>query len=945
MSTSIPGKADEGVPLVGLIAIIAGAMGLYLWLVPLQTFRPPVQEDPRPPLERPLPARLWQDPIQQARQSVTRPVSGVVQGKVEALPKLAANVRVLAVTVYGGYGQLEHETRLRSRYAVELALNDEGYVPDSEDSEFLRFLALNWGDDSGKKSCKVLPFERWRNEGAPCILTKPTEVLVLWIDDTLLGDKPREKLWNLMGLAGIQGKIRKELVMIGPSDSSGLRNLITEQRECEKKPTREERECDWPKEINSPWATADEVFLFRENENLDKMQLPAGIHRTVATDRQLCGKLVDELGKRDIRLREGLESKGDDTIAVLSEWDTVYGRALPVTFAACVLMAGTGSNCGADDEKVKLEFRKKVRNLLKDKDKWWPPEVLPVVYLRGLDGIGPHSPAQAQEPANQNKSFPADIERTYGTSQLDYTRRLAEWLKESCPSLRAVGVLGSDIYDKLLLLQALRERVPGSIFFTTDLDAGYLHPSQNNWSRNLLVASSFDLSEKELDPKERKVSPPFRDTYGVAIVRAVRRAISGIDDKTLNVSMYEIGRGETHQLDAGKKETSNHLILPLAVLLLLMMLLTGILLMMHMGPSFFWYWLATLAFLLAVLGLICAGQGQEPLAWLEGVSIWPTEIIRLVAVATAMVLLMTAHRSMRENFRKIALNCGFPEQTSDKKEIKPRWLWPWMQLLTEAPKADAKGQLEVISLWHCYEATEEAAGRWWRAGSLAGFILVAFGVTLMLERPMRPFRGVFGDRVDLAIAVLSMAALLLTTCYVADATATCTRWIRCMINVRTTWLGGGGDSASDLPDAWRDVEIVAQRTQAVGHLILYPFFLLLLLILSRSQVFDRWTWPGSLVTIFSLPLGLALISALMLRRSAEQLRSKSYAEVRVVWDEALRGGDGGKAELAESAMKSIEAESRGAFSPVTQNPALVAILLPLSGAGTGLALEKLLQNL
>ena len=59
--------------------------------------------------------------------------------------------------------------------------------------------------------------------------------------------------------------------------------------------------------------------------------------------------------------------------------------------------------------------------------------------------------------------------------------------------LRAVGIFGTDIYDKQLILQALHQSLPNTVFFTTDLDARLAHPSQYEWNRNLLVASGYGL--------------------------------------------------------------------------------------------------------------------------------------------------------------------------------------------------------------------------------------------------------------------------------------------------------------------------------------------------------------------------------------------------------------------------------------------------------------------
>jgi hypothetical protein len=363
-------------------------------------------------------------------------------------------------------------------------------------------------------------------------------------------------------------------------------------------------------------------------------------------------------------------------------------------------------------------------------------------------------------------------------------------------------------------------------------------------------------------------------------------------------------------------------------------------------------WLAAILLFSAILVVGIAGTREEPFQWLEGISIWPTEIIRLIATVAAFVLLFRADRALRDNFKGLTTASHF--NALPPKRNAGKWIWAqaWQKLLIEAPKPDSKGRVEAQSIWHHYEQSDECAVRWWRTVPLAGIVLVVTAYILKSERPILPCRGTISCGTDLVVAAVSFFILLLLTFYIADATATCNRWIRCLISVQTIWPGGEGTCSAvaddwgapskDLPGAWHEVEIVARRTQVVGQLILYPFSILLVLILSRSRVFDHWPWSGSLVIMFSFPLGLALISALLLRSSAEELRTKSGVEVRSLWVEAIRAEDRSKTELAETAMKSIEGESRGGFSPFTQNPVLAAILLPLTGAGTGLAIEKLI---
>ena len=113
--------------------------------------------------------------------------------------------------------------------------------------------------------------------------------------------------------------------------------------------------------------------------------------------------------------------------------------------------------------------------------------------------------------------------------------------------VKAIGIVGSDVYDKLLILQALRSRFTDKIFFTTDLDARYLHADQKEWARNLVVASNFDLS---LRPALQQSTLPFRDGYQTATYLAALMALEAnpFDDWTgkmkdwLRPQLFEIGR-------------------------------------------------------------------------------------------------------------------------------------------------------------------------------------------------------------------------------------------------------------------------------------------------------------------------------------------------------------------------------------------------------------------
>jgi hypothetical protein len=225
----------------------------------------------------------------------------------------------------------------------------------------------------------------------------------------------------------------------------------------------------------------------------------------------------------DLHPTPGQEGRGH--IVLISEWDTLYGRALPDAMARCL----GRSSCEAVGSDP-----------FSNKD--W---LHPFKYVRGLDGQMPDAGGAGAGTAGKDSggkpdkngkdgakpwSDPSVRARAEGQSQFDYLQRLGDRIKYLDTELRlagqhgvaAVGVLGSDLYDKLLVLQALRPLLPDAWFFTTDLDALLLHPSAQSATRNLLVASGFGL---QLRPDIQGAIPPFRSNYQTAEFLAARVAI------------------------------------------------------------------------------------------------------------------------------------------------------------------------------------------------------------------------------------------------------------------------------------------------------------------------------------------------------------------------------------------------------------------------------------
>ena len=123
---------------------------------------------------------------------------------------------------------------------------------------------------------------------------------------------------------------------------------------------------------------------------------------------------------------------------------------------------------------------------------------------------------------NQEKNS-RRIERPDGNNQYDYLRRLEYRLREidmgirvngNGQGIRAIGVLGSDVFDKLLVLRALKASFPNALFFTTDYDSSLKLPTELPYTRNLIVASGYGPS---LSADWQDDIPPFRSYRNLGV--------------------------------------------------------------------------------------------------------------------------------------------------------------------------------------------------------------------------------------------------------------------------------------------------------------------------------------------------------------------------------------------------------------------------------------------
>ena len=1137
-------SGGSNLPVAGIVALILAAIASALFTrVPLEVPRPPPSAGVRyqEPALQDLDARLWEDPfaaVARARKDVsgapakqderhTLPeicdhLRKVGEGaKLKAHSKREAKLLVLGVMVSNAPYSDGEEQRRRIRYAVQAALNVAQFTP--ENAQHLGYFRLGADTES-----LLVPFELYKRKNAGA-MRNDYRAMVVWLEDEWFqqdlgsGPTPLARVESLaLALTEQCGKeapaassteqpLAVSIGILGPASSDTLRGMRQEAGLKEKKfgPARKlapaQRQGLWPGLRNvsfySPFATATEKDLLQRDQCDEKAPAataPTGtppeecsLHtlfkaqeirflRTTTTDLDLARALVAELHQRGVwpGTRHG------HFAALVSEWDTYYGRMLPKALQRAM---ASEQVCETDPSEP---------NALGQRDLQAPGcRVLRFGYFRGLDGQVPPDPAASkpQPPADLVKSLTTapQLERGEGPKQFDYLRRLADrirrdnlrvreqahdfhaprpdgYFRDECDQeICAVGVLGSDVYDKIAVLRALRREFPRAVFFTTDLDVRMLDGDQYEWTRNLVVASSFGL---ELNPCLQKSVPPFRSSYQTATYLSTHLALRDylvdeqdqrnlicpeagpqaerayLPDLSKEVDQttdgrcaagpkrgdrgqqpmfeqepdvqckltrwlapprsYEVGRTQAFDLSQADPECKDakHCVSPhgdwsdnlltarqrwsgvVAVTLLMLSLLAfrrvravfklcGRFIAESVRPgaargervaalAFSVLGLALLGALIALnvrawqvsqatpatrLRLLIEGKpidAGEPFAWFEGVSVWPTEWLRMLAVVLALIFLVASFRSLRENDEAIKAEFGIEDAPAD-----PVW---WRRLLgLPGAVADAEHHIDIARLWRQYTD----AGAWYvsllRAvlpslafALLAGLLMSVFGL------PHEPVRGPAMAELNRVLMAVVLVAFLLTLFYANDLTRLCQRFIE-----RLSWQGWltdwpaaviekykaelGLQQVEDpvllrrLVAPWIDIQLVARRTGPVAEIIYAPFVLLALIIVARWPAFDDWDMPVGLVIVFGIAFVIACASAYLLQRTAARARRAAVDQLRRVQLER-QGSSGGGAPTpghVQAMIDRIENLREGAFLPIMEQPAVQAALLPFGSVG------------
>ncbi|MBS0156532.1 MAG: hypothetical protein JSS38_18265 [Nitrospira sp.] len=1059
-------QSDSKIAVAGALTLVLALAGAMLVKEPLRSSRPVgMGLDMRATVEeQAVRARLWEDPVAAVQRGLrevktnrsaatpfpplTQRLRSLRQAITERV-KEGQRLTVLLVTTSGGPYVESTESRLRDRYAIGTALGVACYVPEQEGQ--LSF--VEWDPQS---PLSALPYEWYRLRRTRLCdeeSSRSHSVLVVWFPDEALGRGVLASLTSFsQALVCREAETKSECLLtedtrklvrlnpqlqravtfkiLGPHSSSAFRALLAEAGESYGEP--HVGISVWPNtdgwiELYSPWSSAMKGLLAYGlkprsgkgstcdsytscEQEFARRLTGANIRLTydIGSDDQLFESLVEELERRQVRL-------GWDAVILIGEWDSFYGRTLPIEFraAACKKIATFSERdlmtidvpvtikqwCSDIPHAVDLQIRQQAdyESLRLNVQRY--------SYLSGLDGEVPGEDKNKAARADSAKD--SQRERPEGTSQLDYVRALVNRIHDEGEGARAIGIFGTDPYDSLLIIKALRPAFPHAIFFTVGLDARHLHPSEYKWTRNMVMASPFGL---QLDGGLQRDVPPFRSSYQTstyfATLQAVghvmcRREPSGMTsgpcrttyhavlmpedrvyDAGVHPRLFEVGRNGAVDLslvtqegirtihplrpDLGYTDGYGQLrqgigfdnaavaagtVVGFALFILMawsnQRLWSGIV----RYPRVLSITAVVLVALFAVFvvaggadALLAGHDEGEPFSWTAGVSIWPSELLRVVVVVLSVLLFVKGARDLKKNSEQIDEKFQF-ENTAKRQRLSPNTFWTNLQRVYH-PLASVTS-MKVDQAWGRYrEASQLSQGM---ARTVLLFILYmgamwAIGHFVLDEEYIHPCRGSLSCNADSFMTLASVGIVVLLNLAVFDAVMLCRRWVGWVISSTGGWsdrvqeeylrnygLGEAQSAEFEKLKYLAVVDLIAQRTEVINRLIRYPFITLLIMIAARNEYFDIWNYPLLLLLSWSVNVLVALLGAFLLYQSASQAKAAMLAGLnrQIVQTLGIGKDHDIRVKQIQHVISEVEDNEQGAFVPLYQQPVVESSLYGL----------------
>ena len=715
----------------------------------------------------------------------------------------------------------------------------------------------------------------------------------------------------------------------------------------------------------------------KEVERAVRDQLEVHEFRTlIAGDNVVLQLILRELIDRGACDRMPAPESRGPSIAIVAEQDTLYGRALDDVARE---VAAKMTEC---------KFRVSEYGYVRGVDGEVPlPHTIGFAADRSIEAA---SVVRTDMGRRRNRElgiaslFRSGHEPSFGVAQLDYLRRLALRIERDVrtSAVAAIGVLGLDVYDKLLVLQALRDRLPSVTFFTVDLDARLLDPDVYQWTRNVIVGSAYGLHLPGAEAAE------FRDSYQTAFFNAVLSALrmggTGDEEARCLPRLFEIGR--TRVVEVGKRPPSCNgdrlssmvmtrdrgfailgLVSPLIALAIFAF--SGWRRRSRKTEAIRRRWNGLVAVggiastaLVAVFTTWIMRYEPEPI--LEGVSSVPFVTLQATTILFAAGIIAFSHgrtTAAREYLAKSMAGRGDEGARKERNEkqgrslegrnviVQCRMVWAalanqvsllstWRREIAGTQKG---GERSAEEMWQDYRRYGDWRARLWRIGGQAVVVLCVSRWFLGGGSDAQPLVSRLhwiseGMQIPLGVA------LFLAIFYCSDTLGMWRVCIKALSHYRIVGWNGNGSREKSEKDVIIQVEqkmaLLVRFTELVGPLIVLPLGLMVLMLVGRSTVFEGWNWPWEFVTFNFGFFVYILWSAVSFQVEASGAREALLEDLREARIEADEDG----ARRIGLAIEHISGRQKGAFVPWIQHPILQSVAVPVGGFVVITVLEVML---
>jgi hypothetical protein len=335
----------------------------------------------------------------------------------------------------------------------------------------------------------------------------------------------------------------------------------------------------------------------------------------------------------------------------------------------------------------------------------------------------------------------------------------------------------------------------------------------------------------------------------------------------------------------------------------------------------------------------------EPFYLLEGLSAWPSQLLRLSAFLFALVFFIWGHvriRKMQKVFQaqrgsKIPPTFALPDQPAQLGRCDVLFVGSWQP---EENDTVVASYLWKKYLGYCQQKKIGLPGFLLRVLMQGGAFLAVAGLIIAVNPLNVPARGDVAQDVNLYIIYLAIFSTIFLTMWVVENARLCVQLITCLSAkssqwnvIARDWANRDNKVASECVSDWLDIQLVARLTKTMQPLIIGPVVCIALLVLASSPIIDDWDIPWGLSLVLIATLLLAISSEVQLQHGARFARAEAIKQLtgKINTQRNLsRRPDEIVIKRIETEIERISALREGAFRPWYEWP----LLQSFGGLGT-----------